>query len=284
MWRREERLKYWLENGGQTQKTSSKPGLKEKLFLKLQLWQFAGVVKEVSLGVCTNAINLDCELIKSTQVKDGLGILGRHSSPSYNFPDDFTDSNTFIRQLELMETARVVNLQLPDESHAQVRQEKLAITPMHRSVQVSIRAADVSMFKSLSSQMLKVRDGKRLLVTHPSIQILTSQISELPHTRPSIRIDQMKDTERKGFLREAEVLKGLPSDRAELLAVFRHVPIEVVARLRLLADQKAILYSISRQSKPTQTRVYDMAAIRDSASQEVYLIPHRAQYRSVSLN
>jgi hypothetical protein len=284
MWRREERLKYWLEGGSQTQKTSSKLGLKEKLLLKLQLWQYACAVKEVSLGVCTNAIILDCELIKNTQVKDGLGILGRHDSPIGKFLHDFADSNTFIRHLGLLETARVVNLQLPDESHARVRQEKLAITSIPRSVQVSIRAADVNMLKSFSSEMLKVRDGKRLLITHPSIQNLTSQISELPHARASIRIDQMQDTERKGFLREAEILKGLPGNRAELIAVFRHVPIEVIGRLRLLADQKAILYSISHEVKPTQTRVYDMAAIRDSSSQEVYLIPHRAQYRSVSLN
>jgi hypothetical protein len=284
MWRREERLKYWLEGGGQAHKPSSELGLKEKLFLKLRLWQFADAVKGKSLGIYANTISLDPEFIKSTQVKDGLGFLGYQACSAREFSSNLSDSNGSIRHLDLLESAGVLNLQLPDESHARVRQEKPAIAPICRSVQVNIRATDINGLESLYSQMPEVKDGKRFLMANPSIQILTSQVSELPHTRASIKIDQLQDSERSSFLREAEILKGIPCGRVELLAVFRHVPIEVISRLRLLADQRAILYSISREFTPTVTRVHDMAAIRDITSQEVFLIPHRAQYRSVSLN
>ena len=85
-------------------------------------------------------------------------------------------------------------------------------------------------------------------------------------------------------MREAEALKGIPAERAELLAVFRHVPIEIISRLRYVAENHILVFSISRLSGPTSTRVHDMAAVRDIVSQDVHLIPHRTQFRAVSLS
>jgi hypothetical protein len=283
MWRREERLKFWLEGSGQTQKPSSKLGLKEKVLVKLQLRQSARAVKGESLDISADAKSLDSDLDISAQVKEALGAFGSQPILTGEFSYDFPDSGGFVRDVELYKSCRVRNLDLPDQGHAQIRQEKMEIAPIVRLMPISIRAAEIIMLESLFSQMPEVKDGKRILVSYPSIQNLTSQISELPHARASIKLDQLQDTERSSFLREAEILKGIPIDRVEILAIFRHVPIELISRLRLLADQTAILYSISRETKSTQTRVHDMAAIRDIGSQEVHLIPHRTQYRSVSL-
>jgi hypothetical protein len=118
----------------------------------------------------------------------------------------------------------------------------------------------------------------------PSVNQFTAKISELPISQISIDIEELADSERSGFLHEAEVLKGIPSDQAKLLAVFRHVPIEMISRLCFLEEKNAILYSIARESRITKTRVHDMAAVRDQQSREIHLIPHRMRFRSVSLN
>jgi hypothetical protein len=284
MWRREERLKFWLEGEGQIHRPSSKLGLKEKVLLKLQLRQSAHAVKGESLGISADAKSLDSNLDIGAQVKEGLGafrcpeVLPGESSCS------FTDCSGLVRDLELFSSCLVRNLDLPNEKQARVSQGKLEFASTARFVPVSIRAAEILMLESLYGQMPEVKDGKRFLVGYPTIQHLTSQISELPHARASIKLDQLQDAERSSFLREAEKFKGIPIGRAEILAIFRHVPIELISRLRLLADQTAILYSISLDTKPTQTRVHDMAAVRDISSREVHLIPHRTQYRLVSLN
>jgi hypothetical protein len=284
MWRREERLKYWLEGGGLSQTASSDPGLKERILFKLRFWQSAGAVKEKSLSINANTVSLDSQLTKSLHVTDGLGILGQQANPAREFPNAFASSDGWIRNIEFGVKSKILDLSLPSESCSRIRQEKMIGDPIARSVSVNIRDADIGLLEPLYGRGPEVKEGKLFLIPEPPVQILTSQISELPHVRASVRIDRLQDSERKGFLHEAEVLKGIPAERAELFAVFRHVPIEVVSRLRLLTEQKAILYTISRERKPVQTRVHDMAAVRDKGNQEVYLIPHRTQYRSVSLN
>jgi hypothetical protein len=284
MWRSEKRLKYWLESGVQTQEPSSKSGLKEKILLKLQFRQSAYAVREGALGISSDAISLDSDLNISTQITEELGAFSFQPDPGDEFCRSFADSSGIVRDIQLVERSRVRNLDLPDPGHARIRHEKLEIAPTPRSMPVTIRAGEIMTLESLYGQMPEVKDGKRCIIVYPSIQNLTSQISELPHARASISLDQLKDTERSSFLREAEILKGIPIGKGDILAIFRHVPIELISRLRLLADQTAILYSISRENRPTQTRVHDMAAIRDISNQEVHLIPHRTQYRLVPLN
>ena len=284
MWRREERLKYWLESGNQSQKPSSKSGLKEKFFLKFQPWQSVRAVRGESLRISAEAKELDNELDISAQIGNRLGNLGGMTTHSSDIAYDFENAERIVHDCNLLGSARIRNLDLPDERQARVRQERTDITSILGSVSINLLQAEIKMLESLYGQMPEVKGGCRFLLAYPLIQNQTSQISELPHTRASIQFDQLQDEERSSFLREGQILKGISCDKAELLAIFRHVPIELISRLRFLVDQRAILYSISHAHKPTQTRVHDMAAIRDGSSQEVHLVPHRAKYRSVSLN
>ena len=121
-----------------------------------------------------------------------------------------------------------------------------------------------------------------MLLEPPAIRT-SEKLSRFAHRRKSVDLGLLQDLERRSFLREAEVLKHVPADRAELLAVFRSIPIELIARLRYLAGRKEILYSIACGSMRTRTNVHDMAAIRDSANQEVHLVPHRTKSRPVFL-
>jgi hypothetical protein len=115
-------------------------------------------------------------------------------------------------------------------------------------------------------------------------RIIFSQLLELPYIRISIDPNLLATAEYAGFLREVEIIKGMTADRCELLAVFRHIPIEIIAHLRFLAERNILVYKISTEMRRTQTRVHDLAAIRDNDSKEIHLIAHRTRCRTVFLN
>jgi hypothetical protein len=270
MRRREKRLKYWLENGGQSQKTGFGAGLMEKLSLKFRLRHCAGTVKEEPLSLSTATICLDEALATTMCVKDGLDDLGNWSHPELESVSGLSECDNKIHSVMLIGCTKTLNVRLPDERIARIRQEGVRIAPTCRAYLTNMSAVEVHELMHPYNQ--------------PPIRNLTTQMAELPHSRTSVRIKELRDSERKGFLREAEVLKGVPSDRAELLAVFRHVPIEVVSRLRFLAEKNTIVYSISQEVNPIRTRVHDLAAVLDIASKEIHLVAHRTQFQSVSLN
>ena len=110
------------------------------------------------------------------------------------------------------------------------------------------------------------------------------RVTKYPHCRKSVDISALPVAVRDGFLREAEVLKGIDIDNCELLAVFRRVPIELISQLRFLSETRMILYTISSRPVRTRTRVHDLAVICDMSKQEIHFVPHRTQYRLVFLN
>jgi hypothetical protein len=284
MWGREERLKHWLENGSQSQKSGFGAGLIEKLSLKLRLRQCAGTVQEESLSLRTGTVCLDDALAATTCVKDGLDDLGHRLHPELESVSGLPACDGMIHPILLIGSAKAFDARLPDERFARIRQEGVEMAPTCRTYLVNMSAVEVHELMHPYNHPPMLMDGNRFLIAIPPVQNLTTQMAELPHSRTSLRIEELRDSERKGFLREAEVIKGVPSDRAVLLAVFRHVPIEVVSRLRFLAEKKTIVYSISHEVKPTRTRVHDLAAVLDIASKEIHLVPHRTQFQSVSLN
>jgi hypothetical protein len=284
MWRREERLKFWLENGSQSQKYGFGAGLIEKLSLKFRLRKCAGTVQEESLSLSTATVCLDDALATTTCVKDGLDDIGYWSHHELESESGLPECDGMVRSAMLIEGAKTFNVGFPNERFARIRQEGVEMAPTCRAYLVSVSAVEVHELVHPYSQPPMLMDGNRFLIAIPPIQNLTTQMAELSHSLTSVRIEELQESERKGFLREAEVLKGIPSDRAELLAVFRHVPIEVVSRLRFLAEKKTIVYSISNEVKPTRTRVHDLAAVLDITSKEIHLVPHRTQFQSVSLN
>ncbi|MBN1570936.1 MAG: hypothetical protein JXA73_24065 [Acidobacteria bacterium] len=284
MWRSEERLKYWLEKGSRTQESGFGAGLLRKLNLKLRLRNAADAVRNESLELGASAVSLDEDLAATACVKDGLADLMKYSLSESEPDAGMSAFNSMIRQTVLIGKATIYDTRLPDEHLARIRNEKVDMNPACRSSVPGLSDPEVHEPANLFCRPPLLLDGNRLLFANPPVQASIFQISTLPHSRTSIRIEGLKDSERRGFLREAEAMKGIASDRAELLAVFRHVPIEVISRLRFLAEEKTIIYSIARDFKLTRTRVHDMAAVLDVVGSEVYLVPHRTQFRSVSLN
>ncbi len=287
MWRREERLEYWLAGGRSRHRPYIALWLEEKLSLKLCHLQFQNSIREQPLSIAANAIDLDAELSASVHIQDGLGVLSQwvdFQIPAGDAASELTTSNGATHCVDLLRAVAVRNLKLPTEQLARIQQGKMEIYPNSGSWQVNWRPAAVHALAHLQNQSAEVKDGQRILALNLTVCIMTSRFSEFPHVRKSLNVDRLSDSERQGFLREAEILRGIPADRVELLAVFRHVPIDVISRLSFLAEKRVILYSICGEPKRTHARVHDLAAVRNTANQEIYLIPHRTQFRSVVLN
>jgi len=234
------------------------------------------------LRLDADVICLDEALAADIVVKDGLEALGLWTE--CEAANALSRYPGMICRVDLLGRAAVRMLKLPDERQAQIQQVGLALYPNARSLPTNIEPACVGTLACLEDQLQGVKNGNRLLAMNPGIGTLITKISALPHMQTSINIDELQDSERKGFLREAENLKHIPTGRAELLAVFRHVPIEVISRMCFLEEKRIILYCISGEPRRTRTRVHDMAAVRDTASREIHLVLHRTRFWPVSLN
>ncbi len=284
MWRREERLKYWLENRSQPRKSGkdSRPNRKLGNILRLRICDCA--VREEALNLSTGSLDLEDALVAEACVRDGLEDLKQGAPSEFRVVSGIPAGCGGVHTVMLPQNARISNVRFPDERFPRIHYEAVTMTPACFSRLLGLRAAEVHDLAHPLSHPPMLRDGSRFLIADPQIQTLTTQMAELPHMRASVRIESMPDSERKAFLREAEALKGIQADHAELLAVFRRVPIEVISRLRFVAEKRTILYSISRAAQLSRTRVHDLAAVLDGDSKEIHLVPHRTQYRSVSLN
>jgi len=282
MWRREEELGYWLADGYPSQKPDPALRLIKRLPRKLGLLQFHNIVKDQPLHLEAIVIGFGDDLPIKAEVHDGFGSIGQWK---YSLEGPATcEQPDMIHDAGLISVAAVHSLKLPDERRVRVRQIQANFKTIAHAIPMKLAIADVHSLECFKKQSLSVKDGERMLMMNPEIKDLKSGISSLPHMRKSLDIDDLQDIERQSFLREAEAIKKIPVERAELVAVFRHVPIDAVSRLHFLADKRIILYSIPGAPKRSRARVHDMAAVRDTSNQEIHLVPHRTRFRLVSLN
>jgi len=128
-------------------------------------------------------------------------------------------------------------------------------------------------------------DGRRRigLLADPAVIDRSLRFGRMPHARRGIDLGSLGDGDRLDYLREAEVLRGVPPERGELLAVFRKVPVELVGRIRFLAESGLLLYTIARTPGLQRTRLHDLAAVRNRDSGGVHLVAHRTRYRTAFL-
>ncbi len=284
MWRHEKGLEYWLSGEGPSGKSGLVQWLEKKLPPGFQAWQFPSAVREHLLNFTVDVVGIETALPVTADVLDGLGALGGWTDCSPRVAGELDESAGITHCVDLLNTTIVRNLSLPNEYRARIQQCAVVLKPIPRSLPVSIQATAIHKLECLQNRTTEVMDGRGLLGMNSVIGALNSGIAELPHSRTSLEVDALKDSERNGFLHEATMLKGIPADRVELLAVFRHVPVEMISRLRFLAETKTIIYSISGEPRRTHTRVHDLAAVRDKANREIHLVPHRTKFRQVSLN
>jgi hypothetical protein len=285
MWRREKRLEYWLAHANErpTDELSFALRLKDKLRLNFVLFPIS--VNEESLMLETRARGGDESMDIDISVRDGLESISPWTERMSSAVREIDRTAGRLRSIELLDIAQVQNLKLPNKQEARIQQPNPSIQTTCRSLSIDIAlksaVGELAYFINPAS---KIMDWDLSFIVKAEIKGFLPFIKMFPYKRKSLKISDLPDSECRSFLREAEAIKGLPVDRAELLAVFRNIPFEMISKMRYLANNKAIIYTISNEFRRTQARVHDMAAIRDTVSQDIHLIPHRTRFRLISLN
>jgi hypothetical protein len=282
--KREERLQYLLTDKSLYFKPPSK--------LKFIKWftrgfgerPFAVAVREQPLDFSVNGICLEDVPIFRCRVQNGLDYLQqRPDRLSEDVPEAFKRS-CLIASVNPIDPPIARSLQLPNKHKSAIKEAVLALSLNARSCEVRLGWPRIHTVASLPKPRQAINITKRLILSNPTIRSLMPRVTKYPHCRKSVDISALPVAERDGFLREAEVLKGIDIDNCELLAVFRRVPIELISQLRFLSETRMILYTISNRPVRTRTRVHDLAVICDMSKQEIHFVPNRTQYRLVFLN
>jgi hypothetical protein len=287
MWRRETRLAYWLSQDNKQGIPNTAGRFKEKILHQIHSVVSPCAIHTAWLGMEPSLINLERELTVQSEVLDGFS----HVNPT----PDSSQSDPWERNLSMTDSfeGAVYSLGLLDPKTAirdvaPMNGERLRIhsgmlkisSPLHNIVLRDGKSA----VRNIECQLhgsCPIENGRQWILKEAPVKSDLSKPSELSFERRSLDIDSLQDSERQGFLKEGEMMRHIPAERSELLAVFRSVPIEIITHLQYLDDKKMILYRISNEPRRTQTRLHDLAAIRDTADQEIHLVTHRAQYKTV---
>jgi hypothetical protein len=111
----------------------------------------------------------------------------------------------------------------------------------------------------------------------------TSRIVRMPQIRSGDPPELLSLSECENCLREAQATRGIPADDAELLSVFRRVPVEGVTRIRFIESSRLLFFVLGVDYKPRRTRVHDVMAVRSVSTGQVHLVTHRTRYQAAVL-
>jgi hypothetical protein len=277
MWRRETSLRLKRSAPLLTQEPGFATRLGTRIVRRFNVGNLSTDALGQSLELDVNTKDLDVALDSNAEIRDGILKLG-------GWDERFSGLSCAIKQENLIRPAAVENLSMPNKQSARIKQDVLMVQPRLQSIPMSSLSPIViaATHTMISPTAVDSKDMHFPVVL--GNRILFSQLLELPHIRTSIDPNLLATADYVGFLREVEIIKGVTADRCELLAVFRHIPIEIIAHLRFLAERNILVYKISTEIHRTQTRVHDLAAVRDNDSQEIHLIAHRTRYQTVFLN
>ncbi len=250
--------------------------IRRKLAVALGIGSLSSEISEQMLKIDADAASVNFDIAPNMLVKDGFAFLG-------NGMDAATAFSCKILNLDILKAPIAKNLVLPNEQRARIRQANAINQPRLRAIHAVFSAPAIRTPACGSISLPSIRTEDMNISARTGNRILISKILDMPHVRSSMDINLLPDSVYASFLREAEFIKKLPSARCELQAVFRNVPIELISQLQFLAEKNVIVYKIS-ESFRTRTRIHDMAAVRDTGSQEIHLVPHRTRFRWAFLN
>jgi hypothetical protein len=259
-------------------------GYGKELLMRMRRRPIRCTVRALTPCLEVNTGHCEFSLGNGIQVKDGISSLGTDAVLPGTSDNEVDNQRFVIRDGELLDiTEDVHDLELPSEKKAEIRRGRLVNIPNVRFYSMPGARSFVRAAEMIQNRLSEVRNGCWLFFPRLPVKEWTVGARNLPHMRTGLDVNILSDEERKSFLGEAESVKRIPSGRSELLTVFPGVPIEMISRLRFLADRKVLLFKISPGLRRTQTRVHDLAAIQDNVDKQVYLIPHRSRFRIVSL-
>jgi hypothetical protein len=261
---------------GASREAGAAARLRRKLTGEFGIGRLSAHAAEEGVEIRAHAKSLNVDIASKAAVRDGLAFLA-------NRMDQWTASSCRILALNMLKASGTRNLTLPDEQRARIRQAGVIAHPRTRLIHPVIPSPAIRTEARGSISPPAITNEGMTISSRLGNRIPISQISALPHACKSIDIHRLPAADYEGFLREAEIIKGLLPGQCELRAVFRHVPIELISQMRFMAERNVIVYRVS-ESRRLRTRVHDMAAVRDNVTQEIHLVPHRTRFRWASLN
>jgi hypothetical protein len=115
-------------------------------------------------------------------------------------------------------------------------------------------------------------------------KVLSHDLRQFPYMRPSVELDALSVPRAEGLARQAESLQAWENGRAEVVAYFSRVPVELLSRVRFVQDRRQLVYYLHSARKVTKTRIHDLIAVRDRKSGDVHFVPERTSFRIATLD
>ena len=279
MRRREEGIGFWLTEA----KLARTPRLRLRIPPRFKRAATLIPAREVSLDMAV-AVKTESAELASPGIADGLGTLAaiNHGSRQMTHAE-FKPAGA--RDFELLASATIGSRTLMLARQAAIHSPALVRTPAVKSPPILGSNIDLKVrATSFLQSQLRIMDGAGgFLSASPSVHSGTPRLACAAHCRRSMEVERLNRQETDGFLREAEILKGIPLDRGELMAVFPHVPVEMIANIRFVESRKELEYTLVAAQKQRRTRVHDTAAVLDKSTNVIHLVSHRTRYRTVFL-
>ncbi len=221
-------------------------------------------------------------------VLDGLGRMAEPAlapKPAAERASALPSSHSIVRTTELLsaQTGRVRELSVATETT--VRGQEMVQAPEAQTLRIRQIGSDARVRTlNILQDSVTVRSPEGGIFRHEiDVYDNTRKMRIYPHCRESLDLNQLSLAMRESFLREAEVTKGIPMQGAELMGVFRNVPVALISKIRFLDRRKVILYTLTQADENSRTRVHDLAAVRDVEKDVTHLVAHRTRYRTAFL-
>jgi hypothetical protein len=255
-----------------------KPGISAKIRNTIaQRFDFSAQVSGQELGMTSIAKSIDEELPLYASVRGEMAALG-------SWGQSIQDFSSKTHAVDLIGKAEVTKLTIPEKKEVRVKQEKLLQAPYLLSLDPSFPISGRCIAPCGLLELPDISAPELNFPTRLGNRMLFSEMLKKPIVLQGIDPHLLPTPEYDSFVREAEISKGVPESRCELLAIFRNLPVEMISHLRFIAEKNRIVFQISPDVCRTTTRLHDLAAVRDSATEEIHLISHRLRFKSVCLN
>jgi hypothetical protein len=286
MWRREQGLDFWLKGKKSDPELKRSASGKTKLAEKFLAQPFKGGVSECPLAIHSEPVSVGTVIPEPVKVIDGMDFIGpgqqsRKRDPAATEP---WEAPAAVRPIPLIRISGIGAVRFPDAKSMRIRQSLMSITPYCRRLPAHMDPAPVQNIKMVQFSPPAAGRTGSMLIGAPGVRNQTSRISGMALHRSCADLRILSEADIHAYRSEAAVSRGIPEEDCELIALFRHVPIEMISKLRFLDSTRELVYTITGGMNRTRTRIYDLMVVRDGSTNEVHLVPHRTSNRMVYLN
>ncbi len=250
----------------------------------------AASAESVQLGIEANdgkSVDLSLPSPVVTDALDRLAALGTRirARRRQNLPESGEDFPQVMRAYMIAPVRMVGSVPLKMTVDAQIASPSLIGIPDVHAASVLAPFSDrkVRSVAVLPGAVGVTDASLRVRISEPPVRERTAGIASFPHIRRGVDIEKVAPEEQEGFLQEAESTKGIPVSQGQLLALFRNVPVELIAKAHYSEEKRLLLYTVDGGRSCTRTRLHDLGIVRDAAGGKTHMVVHRRQFKQVTI-